>query len=231
MRLLSACLLAFAFAIPAHTQDDPLSSFHRALRQSGERTARVVVHGASHTAGDEYTSELRRRLQARYGDAGPGWVMPASPFPYYHHARVEIAARGWRGLKVRGRDRVRTEYGYAGFAVEGVTATSTMVPDVPVDHLEVHYLGRGAGGTIHVETDQGALESIDTGQSRGPQRRVFDLDAAARRVSIRLEGGLVRIFGVVLEKLWGTATFVVFYLTAGVVASALSVTLTVRSAG
>lgn len=204
VRLVSASLLAIAFAIvfaiPAQTQDDPLAAFHRALRRSGERRARVVVHGASHTAGDEYTSELRRRLQARYGDAGPGWVLPASPFPYYHHARVEIAAHGWRGLKVRGRDRVRTEYGYAGFAVEGVTATSRLVSEVPVDHIEVHYLGRGGGGTIHLDTEHGELGSIDTSQTRGPQRRVFELDAPARELSTRLEGGLVRIFGIVLEK-------------------------------
>jgi lysophospholipase L1-like esterase len=32
--------------------------------------------GDSHTAGDYFTGELRRRLQARYGDAGIGWITP-----------------------------------------------------------------------------------------------------------------------------------------------------------
>lgn len=32
--------------------------------------------GDSHTAGDYLTGELRRRLQARYGDAGIGWITP-----------------------------------------------------------------------------------------------------------------------------------------------------------
>jgi lysophospholipase L1-like esterase len=32
--------------------------------------------GDSHTAGDYLTGELRQRLQARYGDAGIGWVTP-----------------------------------------------------------------------------------------------------------------------------------------------------------
>lgn len=201
MRFVPACLVALTLVVPlGHSQDEPLAAFHQALEHASQRRARVVVYGASHTAGDEFTSEVRRRLQSRYGDAGPGWVMPASPFPYYHHARVQIAARGWRGLKVRGRERARTEYGYAGFAVEGVTATSQLTPDVPVDHIEVHYLGRARGGTIRLRTSAGELASIDTSAGRGAQRQVYELDAPVQSVSIELEGGLVRIFGVVLER-------------------------------
>ena len=196
-------MVALCTTLPvAQTQAprDPLAAFHSALSNASQRRARVVVYGASHTAGDEYTSIVRKRLQDRYGDAGPGWVLPGSPFSYYHHARVQIVARGWRGLKVRGRDRMRTEYGYAGFAVESASATSRMVPDVPVDHVELHYQGRAGGGTIRVATSAGELATIDTSDTRGPQRRAFELDAPTNEIAIEVRGGTVRIFGVVLER-------------------------------
>ncbi len=39
---------------------------------------RIMQIGDSHTAGDYFTGQLRERLQARYGDAGVGWIPPGN---------------------------------------------------------------------------------------------------------------------------------------------------------
>ena len=57
------------------------------------KTARVrprLFYGASHVASDTYTGRLRRLFQARFGDAGHGFVLPAKPWRYYRHRDVVI---------------------------------------------------------------------------------------------------------------------------------------------
>ncbi|MCA9605497.1 MAG: hypothetical protein KC619_07870, partial [Myxococcales bacterium] len=94
-----------------------LDAFHASLA-AGRRT-RVMVWGASHTAEDRFTGYLRDALQARYGDGGPGLVMPARPFELYDHRGVAIAEQGaWTLLRVNGRQREHDRYGPAGFAIE-----------------------------------------------------------------------------------------------------------------
>lgn len=39
---------------------------------------RLMQIGDSHTAGDYFTGQLRNRLQARYGNAGVGWIPPGN---------------------------------------------------------------------------------------------------------------------------------------------------------
>lgn len=43
---------------------------------TASRSFRVLQLGDSHTAGDYFTDALRGRLQARFGDAGLGWLPP-----------------------------------------------------------------------------------------------------------------------------------------------------------
>ena len=58
-----------------------MSAFHAALREAenGSGQAKALFYGASHVASDTYTGRLRRLFQARFGDAGHGFVLPAKP--------------------------------------------------------------------------------------------------------------------------------------------------------
>lgn len=57
---------------------------------------RVMQLGDSHTAGDWFTHELRRILQARFGDAGPGWLPPGR-LPGQRSSQALLANDpGWR---------------------------------------------------------------------------------------------------------------------------------------
>ncbi|MEM9070846.1 MAG: GDSL-type esterase/lipase family protein [Myxococcota bacterium] len=187
---------AIASAQDSHFHDSSgraLDAFHQALQESDQRVVRIAVYGASHTAGDAYTGELRRRLQARYGDGGPGWVMAATPFAFYHHERVAIAANGWTGRKIRGRERRRDHYGYAGFFVEGTNVQSELHTDTPVAHAVVHYLQHPRAGVLYAEGQ--ASERLES----GPRAfRSVDL-GATQSVRLRSEGE-ARVFGVSWEN-------------------------------
>jgi len=178
-----------------------LTDFHRALRAG---RARVYVYGASHTAPDVYTGELRRRLQARFGDGGPGWVIPASPFPFYDHAQVTLGGTGWVGRKVRYREQRRDAYGLAGIALDasGQARARVRLREGHSDRVAVHFLRQPGGGRLMLGVG-GQMHAIDTA---GP-RRIADsfevaLDEAVDDVSLRAEGR-VRVFGLTLEQQGG----------------------------
>jgi lysophospholipase L1-like esterase len=78
-----------------------LSPFYAALLklQSGTATKPLtILHlGDSHIASDRITGEVRRLLQARFGDAGRGLMMPGFPFPYYEAPGFSFEKKGdWK---------------------------------------------------------------------------------------------------------------------------------------
>ncbi len=61
-----------------------------------KRVVRVLHFGDSHTAADFWTGRIRERLQAVFGDAGPGLILPGKPVRGYPHAGVQIlVGRNW----------------------------------------------------------------------------------------------------------------------------------------
>lgn len=51
-------------------------AFHDLQSGTRKEPLRIIQLGDSHTAGDYLTGYLRRQLQAKYGNAGVGWVTP-----------------------------------------------------------------------------------------------------------------------------------------------------------
>lgn len=99
-----------------------MDSFHRALERArrGEGKARLLFYGASHTAADLFTGVLREALQERYGDGGPGFVLPIHPWRSYRHHQLTIESNGdeWKTLRIGAPPNVLDHYGLAGAAME-----------------------------------------------------------------------------------------------------------------
>ena len=76
----------------------PLAGFHAKLAalRNGRRTRPVtILHiGDSHVASDSFTRGIRKRLQATYGNAGRGAVIPPKAFPYAAAAQVSMKRTG-----------------------------------------------------------------------------------------------------------------------------------------
>lgn len=76
-----------------------------ALERRDVQRVRVLWIGDSHVAADLLTGHARRLLQARFGDAGPGLVMPGDPWRYFHHERAVSRGDGAFETAGLGRDR------------------------------------------------------------------------------------------------------------------------------
>lgn len=197
--------------------DDPsqkaLEHFYGALKrvERGEGKARVVVYGASHMACDSFTQHLRRRLQKRFGDGGPGFVVGAKPWRNYNHRDVTISYEGrWRSSFVsRTRSHPDGLYGLAGvswasdrrydvsrFATRSKGATGRRVSEV-----EVYYWKQPKGGDFYVTLD-GKRKRVRTRSRKAkPGYARFTLPDGPHSVELRPRGnGEVRFFGVSMER-------------------------------
>lgn len=189
-----------------------LDALHEALARAGrgEGQARLLFFGASHVASDLFTGEVRRRLQARYGDAGHGFVLPAKPWKYYRHADVNLdQGRGWTGHRIRVSDTDIEPLGLAGAAVETSRRTRARVrttTDSPVgravSRFEVWYLGQPGGGTMDILVDGRRVAREDTNADRWSAGYVvLPVEDGPHELEIRPRGdGAVRLFGVLMAR-------------------------------
>jgi lysophospholipase L1-like esterase len=190
-----------------------LDAFHRALRaaEAHHGQVRVVWYGASHTAGDEYVGMIRQRLQDRFGDAGPGFVLPVKPFLGWNHRAARVESGGaWRILR-GDRGPVGDHYGLAGYAAESLAAGAWGRLDVAsaenglrhVGAYEVFFLHQPGGGRFEVRIDGRAAAVVDTDD---PERTHsgyarFRVRDAAHTIAVRtLDRRPTRIFGVAMER-------------------------------
>ncbi|MFT5434134.1 MAG: hypothetical protein ACI9OJ_004847, partial [Myxococcota bacterium] len=142
-----------------------LQQFHRSLKRTakGLGRTRIMQYGASHTEADLLTGYLRQFFQSRFGDAGHGYVMPATPWKGYRHQDVQIACSdGWFTDKAyRKKSRRDGLYGLAGFSVASANtddyawvATSQKSKfGRRVSQFDVFYLRQPEGGSFDIYVD------------------------------------------------------------------------------
>ena len=105
---------------------NPLGTFFQALANveasqadAAEPPVVHVIHfGDSHVASDYWAGVLREKLQSRFGDAGPGFVLPGRPWPTIRYVEAKsLDGQGWRtdGLKFGENDGV---VGLGGMSLE-----------------------------------------------------------------------------------------------------------------
>jgi lysophospholipase L1-like esterase len=114
------------------SDQNPLETFFQALANIEASTPDApqppVVHiihfGDSHVASDYWAGVLRERLQERYGDAGPGFVLPGRPWPTIRYAEAKsLDGQGWRtdGLRYVENDGM---VGLGGMSLESYREAS-----------------------------------------------------------------------------------------------------------
>ncbi|HEX7476295.1 MAG TPA: GDSL-type esterase/lipase family protein [Polyangiales bacterium] len=189
------------------------NSFHAALRaiRTERRKVRIVFYGASHVAADFYTDVIRSRLQAKFGDAGAGFVVPARPFGGYRNACIELEpAVGFRGVDVKAKAPAEDRYGLAGVYLRArQKPASAALATRPHDGLsgaasrfELYYLKQPRGGRVRVSIDGQLRRELSTsGRAPTAAYQTFDVSDGQHRFELATAGdGLVQIFGVAVER-------------------------------
>lgn len=191
-----------------------------ALERGEERQVRVLWLGDSHVAADLLSGHARRRLQARFGDAGAGLVMPGNPWRYFHHDRAR--SRGDGGFETTGLapDFIDPKVGLWGVALVPRAEGSASVL-ASFAEAEVAALAPSGEGCLSVSVDGVTAFGGDIGEAvdgtATPCARVdgailqsgavvafvgtVDAGDVPRTIAVRDAcGGAVRILGVDLRS-------------------------------
>ena len=207
---------------PKQPLDDPsghaLDAFFGALARTERKeegaTTRIAYFGDSVVAADWITSTLRRRLQARFGDAGHGYVLPANAWPgYFHQDVARFASKGWKASRVVGPFDPDGIYGLGGVALvadgPGTFATVATVPPEArstighaVSRFHVGYRTDPTGGNLRLSVDGQVKETRSTrGERPGVAGVTLEVPDGPHKLEVRSMGdGPVTVLGVELER-------------------------------
>jgi lysophospholipase L1-like esterase len=138
-------------------------SIDAAAKSAADLRGLVILQlGDSHTAIDQFSGELRRRLQAVYGDGGAGYFAAGKPNIGVRAAPLKISTTaGWTYQSLQAAPDG------SGFLLSGFNAlataageTMTFSAETPIafDAIEIEALREPGGGAIDIRLD-GVLES------------------------------------------------------------------------
>lgn len=195
--------------------DGELAPFFEKLARvaRGEKgvKVRIGVYGDSNMTNDRTSGEIRRRLQAMWGDAGHGWVSFGNPWGWYHHMDLQHGLTGkWQSYNLSTLRVFDNLYGFAGIAAESnevgatvwvETAKSGALVGTQVSSFDLFYLVRPRGGSFEVLIDGTSREVIDTANAKPEVRFAhYDVDEGSHRLTVKVKQGRVRVFGAALER-------------------------------
>jgi GDSL-like Lipase/Acylhydrolase family len=206
--------------IPSGLLDAPAGSLEQLFRglaaaEKQQTNGRVLLtfFGDSHTAGDSMTSRIRQTFQSRFGDAGRGLVAAGRPpAKHYYQRDVRYGATGvWKAAV--GGHRDPEPFGIVGLRVYGEKKGASLwvetCADCPagktVAQFEILYLAAPDRGGLRYRVDEGAWQPLPTKtqavEAPHPAREVIPVPDAAHKLTLEhTGGGMVDLFGVVLER-------------------------------
>ncbi len=187
--------------------DPAMRRFEQALSRTDRKlpgaVTRILHYGDSPVTADSITADARSQMQARFGDAGHGFLLIAKPWAWYGHRGVDLRAQGW---KIESATLSRAPdgfHGLGGVSFRGsVGAVSTVrLPDRLHTSVEVQYLEQPGGGSFRVSSANQVLGVVTTdGPAKKPAFARFPIPAGSDNIELAVTSGAVRAFGYEFEK-------------------------------
>ncbi len=180
-----------------------LRSFFDALArtEAGEAKTRVVHLGDSSIAMDQLPGFLRARLQERFGDGGPGFILLGEPTGNYRALRAQPRmVDPWSICPISQRCRRDGHYGLGGVAFRNNGRSETRWRSTePVDHFEVWFAGVPNGGRLELTIGREEREVSAASPELEDRWSVHQVEGA-QNFRVKSVGGRVRVYGIVLEN-------------------------------
>jgi lysophospholipase L1-like esterase len=193
-----------------HALDPFFARLARTDRKEAGAVTRILHYGDSTIASDYVSGTMRRRLQARFGDAGHGFILIANPWEWYFHNDVLHASDGeWKASRLAGPVAPDGMYGLGGVSFTsyggGVAWFGTSVRTDygrTVSRFDLYYLEQPGGGDVELSVKGGAPEKLSTrGEAKVARIKSVHVDDGESKLTVRaMGGGPVRLFGVALER-------------------------------
>lgn len=182
-------------------------------RGTAKRHLRIGVYGDSNLTEDRLSGQMRRALQARFGDGGHGFVALARPWGWYVHQDVHHHGTWplFKQIAVTTDPIADRQYGLGNFAAESRTAgawvtVKTADDDAKVgrtaSRFELFYLKQKRGGSFDVLLDGKPVTTVSTaadGFAAGYEIVSAPDEAHALKCLVKGDGP-VRFFGATLER-------------------------------
>jgi lysophospholipase L1-like esterase len=153
---------------------------------------------------------MRRRLQARFGDAGHGFILIANPWEWYFHNDVLHGSSGeWKASRLAGPITNDGMYGLGGVSFTSyggglATFGTASRGDYGrhVSRFDLYYLEQPAGGDVEVASGGAKAERFSTrGDAKVSRVHSVHVDDGEAKITVRsVGGGPARLFGVALER-------------------------------
>jgi lysophospholipase L1-like esterase len=182
---------------------------HTEKKEPGAVT-RILHYGDSTIASDYISGTMRRRLQARFGDAGHGFILIANPWEWYFHNDVLHYSYGsWTASRLAGPFAPDNMYGLGGVtfssygggaAVFGTSVRSDFGRNV--GRYDIYYLEQPGGGNVELTAHGVPVERFSTrGNAKVSRVHSCRVNDGESKLTLRaVGGGQVRLFGVALER-------------------------------
>jgi len=178
-----------------------LDAFYASLRAG--KVTRILHYGDSPTTADSITSDIRRLLQKRFGDAGHGFLLVAKPWAWYGHDGIRLDAKGWEvqpASQKRAPDGIHGLGGVSFIGGEGATSRVGL-PDDQSTGAVVYYLAQPGGGAFAVTSGDTKIVDVNTdGPATKPAFAEFALPPGTSSIELRVTSGKVRLFGYRFDK-------------------------------
>jgi len=136
------------------------------------RRGLVILHiGDSHTSADFFTGDLRRRLQARYGRGGTGYMTAGHPHIGVRSSTMKITTSpGWTYKSLQRPDARPGEFWLSGYdavaTVPGETMSFASEQPLAFDMIEIEAISQPGGGSIDIRLDGNMATHYDLAASR-----------------------------------------------------------------
>jgi len=199
--------------------EDPTERGMRAFYAALEKTARaqkgaitrVGHYGDSNIATDLITSTVRENLQARFGDAGHGFVLAAKGYiPYKHRGvRQSANAEDWEVRELVRRQDRNGRYGYGGVQSRAMRGSWARIGTAKrgdvgtrTSRFDIYYEEQPRGGKFSVRLDKGDRKIVST-KADTLGDGVYSIEAPDGPHVIELRyarGGPVNFYGVAIER-------------------------------
>jgi lysophospholipase L1-like esterase len=193
-----------------HALDAFFARLAKTDRKEPGAVTRILHYGDSTIASDYISGTVRRRLQARFGDAGHGFILVANPWEWYFHNDVTHASDGeWTASRLAGPIALDGMYGLGGVSFTsyggGIAWFGTASRGDygrSVSRFDLYYLEQPGGGTVEVTMRGRPPERFSTrGESKVSRVHAVHVDDGENKIGVRSAGGgPVRLFGVALER-------------------------------
>lgn len=143
------------------------------------RAITILQIGDSHTAADFFSGQLRRLLQAEFGDGGAGYIAPGKPRAGVRSSAMKIeASSGWSYSWLQTPKNNPAQFSLSGYeavaSAEGETLTYSSEEPVAWDLIEVETTAMPGGGSFTVSLD-GKVETEHKLDAPSTDRVVFQL--------------------------------------------------------